>query len=129
VTPEEHLAGHELALAVYRRVHAVLLAHGPTTVRVSASQISFRRRRAFAWLWLPGRYVAHPTAAVVLTFALGREDPSPRIKEVAHPTPRVWVHHLEVHGVADIDPQVVAWLDEAADAAGWARSGAAAEGG
>jgi hypothetical protein len=117
VSPEERLAGHPLALAVHSRVWAALRAHGPVTVRVSASQVSFRRRRAFAWLWLPGRWLTRPTAEVVLSFALERHEPSTRIKEVAHPTARYWVHHLELHDVDDVDAQVVGWLEEAADAA------------
>lgn len=30
---------------------------GPMDIRVSKSQIAFRRRRGFAYLWRPGTYV------------------------------------------------------------------------
>ncbi|HLO35827.1 MAG TPA: DUF5655 domain-containing protein [Candidatus Deferrimicrobium sp.] len=109
--------GHPLGLAVHERVRSVLDGLGPVTVRVTKSQVAFRRRRAFAWLWLPGRYLTNPTADVVLSFALGRRDGSPRIKEIVQPSPRHWMHHLEVRQVADIDDEVVAWLREAADRA------------
>lgn len=89
----------------------------PSEVRVSKSQVAFRARRGFAWLWLPSKYLRDPTADVVLSIALEREDPSPRFKQVVHPTPRYWQHHLEVHDVSEIDDEVIAWLREARDAA------------
>jgi hypothetical protein len=55
---------------------------------------------------------------VVLSIALGRHDPSPRWKEVVHPSPKQWMHHLEVRTVADLDDEVAAWLHEAATRAG-----------
>jgi hypothetical protein len=54
---------------------------------------------------------------VVLSIALGRRDDSPRWKEVAHPSPKHWIHHLEVRDLADIDDEVAGWLREAAERA------------
>ncbi len=116
--PEQLFAGRPVALAVLDRVRSVLTDLGPVEVRTTRSQVAFRRRRGFAYLWRPGQYLHGDVAEVVLTFALGRRDPSPRIKEVVHPNPRHWVHHLEVAGPDDIDDEVVAWLREAADRAG-----------
>jgi hypothetical protein len=53
----------------------------------------------------------------VLSIALGRRDPSPRWKEVVHPSRRHWIHHLEVSDVDAIDDEVVGWLREAAERA------------
>ena len=86
---------------------------GPVHVRTTRSQVSFRRERGFAYLWLPGRWLAKPGAEVVLSIALDRRDGSPRFKEVVHPAPKVWMHHLEVHALDDVDEQVVDWLREA----------------
>ena len=55
---------------------------------------------------------------LVLSVALDRELTSPRFKEVAHPAPRIWQHHLEVSDVADVDEEVRGWLRTAYDAAG-----------
>jgi len=117
-TPEEHLAGHPVALAVFARVREILAAAGPVTVRVTTSQIAFHRDRGFASLWLPGRYLAHPGADVILSIALGRRDESPRWKQVVEPAPGRWMHHLEIRDVDDVDDEVAAWLTEAADRAG-----------
>lgn len=106
------------SLAVYRKVYGLLLDLGPVSVRVSKSQVAFARRRGFAYLWKPGQYLHNPSTDVVLSLALTRHDTSPRFKQVAHPARQIWMHHLEIHDPADIDQQVAAWLDEAADAAG-----------
>jgi hypothetical protein len=111
-------AGRPTAREVFRRVRSSLEATGGCTVRASRSQVAFRRRRAFAYLWLPGRYLTHPAAEVVLTVALGRHDPSPRWKEVVHPARGHWIHHLEVNDPTEIDDEVEGWLREAAERAG-----------
>jgi hypothetical protein len=118
MTPEEHFAGHPVALAAYAAVHALVEGMGGAEVRTTKSQLAFRRRRGFAYLWLPGRYLADPGADVVLSIALGRRDPSPRWKEVVHPSRAHWMHHLEIRDAADIDAEVADWLREAADRAG-----------
>jgi hypothetical protein len=117
VTPDDLFHGHPVALAVARRVERVLRRLGAVDVRTTKSQVAFRRKRAFAWVWRPRQYVAHADAEAVLSIGLGRLDPSPRWKEVAHPTARQWMHHLEVGGPEDVDDEVVDWLREAADRA------------
>jgi hypothetical protein len=72
---------------------------GRRQIRTTKSQVAFRRRRGFAYLWLPSRYLA-PLAA-----------------EVVHPSPAHSVHHLEVTDVAQIDAEVAGWLREAAERA------------
>jgi len=116
MTPEEYLTGHPLAQDVFDTVRA-LTAETGAEVRTTTSQIAFRRRRGFAFLWLPGRYLAHPTADVVLSVDLGRHDDSPRWKEVAHPAPGHWLHHLEIHALPEVDDEVAGWLREAAERA------------
>jgi hypothetical protein len=45
--------------------------------------------------------------------ALGRAYESPRFKEVVHPAPDIWMHHLEVRSLTDLDEEVAGWLREA----------------
>jgi hypothetical protein len=111
--PEELLDGHAVATAVYERLRSCLTELGPFEIRTSKSQLAFRRRRGFAYLWLPGQYLEHPQAELVLSIVLGRQDPSARFKEVVHPSPQHWMHHLELHGPDDVDDEVLAWLREA----------------
>jgi hypothetical protein len=115
---DEFFAGRPLGREVFDRVTDLLAATPQCEVRVTRSQIAFKRRRAFAWLWSPGRWLTRPAAEVVLSVSLGRPDPSPRFKEVAHPARAHWMHHLEVTDATDVDDEVAGWLREAADRAG-----------
>ena len=117
VSPDDFFAGRPVARAVFEEVCVILARLGPFEVRITKSQASFRRRRAFAYLWMPGQYLTKPNAEVVLSIALGRYDPSKRFKEVAHPVPRHWLHHLEIDTLRDLDDEVVSWLQEAAERA------------
>ncbi|NYE19858.1 DUF5655 domain-containing protein [Microbacterium immunditiarum] len=116
-TPEDYFGAQSVGLDTFLRVHAAAVeAHPDVTVRVSKSQVALRRRRGFAYLWIPGRYLRRPTAPVVLSLATDERLESARFKEVVHPGP--WMHHLEIHDVKDIDDEVVGWLISAADDAG-----------
>lgn len=119
-TPEAaaFLQGTGLGTAVYRRVRDAVPS---ADVRVTKSQIAFRRGRGFAWLWRPRMYLGSRGAVLVLSVALPRRDASPRWKEVVHPSPGTWMHHLELSDVEQLDAEVQAWLREAAAAAGPSR--------
>jgi hypothetical protein len=117
-TPAEFFAGHPEGWDLYAAARAAVDACGPCEVRVSTSQIAFRRRRGFAYVWRPGRWLAHPQADVVLSIALPRRLESPRFKQVAHPSPAVWMHHLELASPEDVDGEVRGWLAAAYDCAG-----------
>jgi hypothetical protein len=109
------LEGSGFGVEVYRRV----LERVPEAeVRVTKSQIAFRRRRGFAWLWRPRTYLGASGADLVLSIALPRRDPSPRWKEVVQPSPGTWMHHLELDDLGQMDAEVADWLGEAAAAAG-----------
>lgn len=116
-TPADHFGAQSVGFETFQRVYAaVAQTHPDVTVRISKSQVALRRRRGFAYLWSPSRYLRRPTAPVVLSIATTERLPSPRFKEVVHPGP--WMHHLEIHAADDIDDEVVGWLNSAADEAG-----------
>ncbi|MGN8245625.1 DUF5655 domain-containing protein [Cellulomonas soli] len=116
-TPEAVFSGDPRRLELYRAVEATLLGLGAVTVRASASQVAFRRRRTFAIAWWPGRYV-QSDVPVVLSIASSTPLTSVRFKEVVHPSPNVWLHHLELQDAAQLDHEVHGWLQAAYDAAG-----------
>jgi hypothetical protein len=117
LTPEGHFAGHPDGLALYRAVEDAVAAIGEAEIRVTRSQIAFRRRKGFAYVWRPGRYVKNEAPAV-LSIALPREVASDRFKEVVHPSAKVWMHHLELSDPAQLGDEVRAWLTEAYENAG-----------
>ena len=115
-TPSDVLGPGALGLATYDRLSTLLAGIGPSTVRLTKSQIAFRRRRGFAYLWAPPAW-ARNRADVVLSIALPQDVASARWKQIAHPSPGIWMHHLEIRDVADLDDEVVGWLHAAYDAA------------
>ena len=97
---------------MFHGVQRVLSTVGEVSVSVSKSQVAFRRRKGFAYVWRPGQYL-HSQVPAVLSIALPLEVRSARFKEVVHPSPNVWMHHLELHEPSEIDDQVRGWLEEA----------------
>jgi hypothetical protein len=87
-------------------------AIGEVSVKVTKSQVAFRHRRGFAYVWRPGQYVDSRVPAV-LSIALSHEVASDRIKSLVHPSNNVWMHHIELKDVSQIDDQVRGWLEEA----------------
>ena len=118
VTLDAFFEGAPAARLVFERLRTLVEGLGPCTFRVTRSQVALRRRRGFAYLWIPGRYLSRPQAPVVLSIALDHALDSPRFKEVVEPSPGHWMHHLEVHDPDDLDAEVVGWLAESAAQAG-----------
>ncbi len=112
LTPEEVFDHDPVALAIHDEIRRTLLRLDGVRVRVTRSQVGFRRDRAFAMLWRPGRYVASDVP-VVLSVALPRALQSARLKQVVKPSAGTWMHHLELRDVTDIDDEVRGWLVEA----------------
>ena len=95
----------------------VVAGLGPAVIRLTSSQVAFRRRIGFAWLWAPGRWLDRPDSEVVLSIGLRERVDSPRWKQVVEPYPGRWMHHLEVPDAAVLDAEVAGWLAAAYDAA------------
>ncbi|OGO32309.1 MAG: hypothetical protein A2Z16_09930 [Chloroflexi bacterium RBG_16_54_18] len=85
----------------------------PVILRITKSQIAFYHRRAFAWAWIPSRYLPRATAPLVLSLSLHRRDPSTRWKEIVEPAAGHFMHHLELFSVDQLDVQLLGWLQEA----------------
>lgn len=116
-TVERFFEGAAPAYALYQAVKRMADTLGPMEVRVSKSQVAFRRRRGFAYLWRPGMYVKS-TVPLVLSLPLPRNTASSRFKETVQPSPGIWMHHLELRDSSQLDDEVLQWMREAYDAAG-----------
>jgi hypothetical protein len=110
---DDFFAGQERSRQIYETLRQAIESIGPIEIRVMKSQITFRNDRAFAWAWIPARYLNAKSAPLVLTISLRRNDQSPRWKEVVEPYPGRFTHHLELYSTNDIDEQVRNWLQEA----------------
>lgn len=118
ITLEEFFLGRDpVSRELYDAVAAEIELLGDVGTRVTKSQIAFRRRVAFAWAWMAGKYVRGDVAPLVLTVDLHHRDKSPRWKEIVEPRPGRFTHHLELRSKTQIDDEVRAWLREAWDGA------------
>lgn len=83
-------------------------------IKVHKTQISFYNKHGFAYVWLPYRKVkGRPEVYLIITFGLPCRLDSPRIAEAVEPYPNRWTHHVIVEKPADIDRQLLGWIDMA----------------
>jgi hypothetical protein len=113
MTLDEFFAGYDLSRSSFYVLRETVEAIGPVEMRVSKSQIAFRRHVAFAWAWVPDRYLRGGHAPLVLSIALRRRDNSPRWKEIVEPAAGRFMHHLELRAPDEIDDDVRRWIAEA----------------
>ena len=113
MTLNEFFAGKEDSRQIFDTLLRIIEALGQPQMRVTKSQVTFRRRKAFAWAWMPGNYLRGKVAPLVLTLSLQRRDLSPRWKEVVEPTSGRFTHHLELYSATEVDDEVRSWLEEA----------------
>ncbi len=106
------------ARQLFEAIHERILSMGECHVVVAKTQLVFRRRTGFAWVWIPGHALRRPAAPLVLSVALHRRDESGRWKSVVEPYPGRFMHHLEVFTMDNIDDEVQGWLSEAFAIAG-----------
>lgn len=116
-TPEALFSNSPEGLELCQVVRSAILSNGPAVERTTTSQVAFRNRRGFAYVWNPRQHLKTDVPAV-LSIALPRHIVSARFKEVVHPSPGIWMHHLELLTPHDVDSEVTEWLREAFDAAG-----------
>jgi hypothetical protein len=113
MTLDEFFKGYEESRQLFDAVLNTIEVIGPAELRVTKSQIAFRHGKAFAWAWIPGKYLRGKTAPLVLSLAFRKREPSPRWKEIVEPSPGRFMHHLELYSANDIDSEVRDWLRDA----------------
>lgn len=107
-TVDEHLRDKpEASIALYRRFEELVATCGPYTVSPSKSSITFQgTRRGFAG--------ARPTAKGLRVYLdLQRAVDDPRIRNVAPYTSRLFVPHLTITSLEEMDDAFAGWVAEA----------------
>ena len=112
-TLDEFFGDHDDSRRLFDALLDVINSIGPAEYKVTKSQIAFRRKKQFAWVWMPGKYLRGRTAPLVLSLSFPARDSSPRWKEIVEPAPGRFMHHLELNAVSDIDDEVTRWLRSA----------------
>lgn len=101
---------------IFDAVREAVAAIGPAELRVTKSQVAFRRRTGFAFVWMPAMYIGKGDVPLVLTVGLRRRDDSPRWKQIVEPVAGHFTHHLELRSEVEVDDLVRHWLREAWEA-------------
>jgi hypothetical protein len=102
-----HFEGRPELLAIYERLLGALRERGPLVENVTKSRISFQTRMRFAGVERPRR------DHLVATFVLTRPVASERLWRVEPLAPYYWVHRVRLYSPADVDDELLAWMDEA----------------
>lgn len=107
---DEFFEGYGESRHIFDALRGIIDTLGPAELRVTKSQIAMCRGKAFAWVWIPSKYLRGKIAPLILTFSFPSRDASPRWKEIVEPSPGRFTHHLELYTVDDIDDEVISWL-------------------
>jgi hypothetical protein len=100
-------------------VNRFLISLGSVESATRKTQVSFKHRRAFAWIWLPQLWIKkQPRGSITLTFGLDHKVRDRRIKESVEPYPGRYTHHVVITRAAEFDARVKIWLREAHRLAG-----------
>lgn len=113
MTLDEYFDGNDESRQLFDCLREMIESLGPVEILVQQSQVAFRKNKAFAYAWMPGKYLHGRGAPLVLTIGFRRRDTCPRWKKVVEAAPGRFTHHMEIHSPDDIDEQVCGWLQEA----------------
>ena len=120
MTDEETLffASRPGTLALYQVLRDRVLARtgDDTRIKVQKTQITFFNRHGFAFVsFLPVRRKGQrPNVWITVSFGLRRRLDSMRIDAAAEPCPERWTHHILISDPAQIDDELLGWIEEAA---------------
>jgi hypothetical protein len=111
-TPEVFFDGHPDGIAIYRGVIDVIDGLGLARFGCRRARLPFERGVGSRTRGGPVG-MSTTTFPPVLSIPLPAEDKSKRFKSVVHPSPKVWIHHLEVSNPDQVDDEVAKWLRDA----------------
>ncbi len=84
------------------------------SVKVTKTQISFRNRYVFAMASLPYRKIkGWPKEYLLVSFGLSYKKEALRIAQCVEAYPNRWTHHVLIQNEAEIDDELMGWIDEA----------------
>lgn len=107
--------GRPAELSLYRILEERIFQRLPDVViKVQKTQISFYGKHLFAAASLPLRRKKDwPRECLMVTFGLGYRLDSPRIEMAVEPYPNRWTHHVLLSREAQIDDELMGFLQEA----------------
>ena len=103
---EELFADYPAALAVARAVHRHLATLGEVEMAAAKTQVSFRHRVRFAWVWMPKQSAGSGPDTPVVSFGLPHRLASGRIWRAVRARGSFWTHHVLVPSAKHVDAQL-----------------------
>jgi hypothetical protein len=78
---------------------------------VAKTQVAFKAKRQFAWVWLPQMWITSaPENSIVVSFRLDHPLHDTRIKEVLETYPGRFMHHVVVEKPSHLQGKLKKWL-------------------
>ena len=97
-----------LAVSLFELLYEQAMARwSSSTLRVQKTQITFSDPRGYLFASRPRRR----GGGLMVTFGLSAPLQSPRLFAVANPAPGRYTHHVQVADPADIDEQLMQWIE------------------
>ncbi|WP_319757802.1 DUF5655 domain-containing protein [uncultured Sphaerochaeta sp.] len=94
---DDFFGGYPQAKNLFTEVMREISLLGPIQLKTSKSQISLIGQSAFAYFWIPGRYLkGRSVAPLVLSIPLSYHDKTVLWKEVTKIQEHWFMHHLEI---------------------------------
>ena len=109
---------HPEALPLYEtfegKVKAIV---SDVRIKVQKTQISFYNKHMFACVSFARvrKKKDCPENFIVVTSSLSHKLESPRVDIATEPYPNRWTHHLLISDVAEINEELMDWVEEAAE--------------
>lgn len=107
---------HPEALPLYEKLEEQLLSKWEDIqIKVQKTQISFYQKRMFACVSFAKvrKSSLCPPTFITVTFGLEHKVDSPRIDIATEPYPHRWTHHILISDPAEIDQELLDWIEEA----------------
>lgn len=111
MTAVDFFAGRPTELSIYRELENAVQTRIPDmTIRVMKSCVSFDDGRPFCYVSLQ-RCGKRKGPYILVSFGLEAPIADPRVAAVVEPYPNRWTHHVPVGEPAEVDDQLLAWID------------------
>lgn len=110
MTLEHFFQDFPQSFSLFSAVEEALKALGPSTMKITKSQIAYHYGKPFAYVWVPARYQRGITAPLVISIPLSYRDGTVRWKEVYQVRNHVIMHHKELWSSEGLDQTLLELL-------------------
>lgn len=102
-------------IPLYERIEGKILDEfEDAKIEIRKTQIAFKSKRGFVYIWLPVRNMKNrPEYYLLLSISLNKRIDSPRITESVETYKNRWIHHLVIEKSEELNDELMGWIREA----------------